>query len=116
MDDLTNKKFWSGLKRKPSKLDKHEFDEIFEEYLKPTKGTALEIGCVPGNILAGICKKFGYFPEGIDYDSKTKKIFLETMSKHKLNCKVHVWDFNKWKTKKKYDLVLDNNNNSTSAS
>lgn len=106
MNDLTTKDFWSDLKRKSSRIDKHEFDEIFEEHLKQTKGTALEVGCVPGNILARICKRFGYFPEGIDFDehtvSTTGKTLLDSGLKH---FKIYVEDFNKWKTNKKYDLV-----------
>lgn len=106
MEELTQEKDWSSLNRKASKIEKHEFDGILEKYLKKSEGTALEIGCVPGNILARICEKFGYFPVGIDYDKRTLEIFPNTLEKHGLNnYEVHMYDFNKWKTDSKYDLV-----------
>jgi len=106
MDELTTKTFWNKLQRKPSKLNKHEFEEILNEYLQRTKGTALEVGCVPGNIFSYICKTFGYFPEGIDYDKNTFNITSKTFKKYGLNnFQIYKEDFNKWKTKKTYDLV-----------
>lgn len=108
MSELTTENYWSNLSRKASKLGKHEFDNIFSEYLKPTKGTAFEVGCVPGTILARICKNFGYIPEGIDYDKNTCKIFYETMDKYGLDgAYVYEGDFNMFDTtnQKKYDLV-----------
>lgn len=106
MKELTTSDYWSNLNRGSCALDKHEFDEIFEEYLDNSKGRALEIGCVPGTILARICKRFGYFPEGVDYDKNTKSIFSKTMNNYGINkFKVYQEDFNKWNTEDKFDLV-----------
>ncbi len=110
MTDLTTKEYWSGLKRKVPSNEKRtpvfEFKEIFKEHLIPSKGVALEIGCVPGTFLAYICKKFGYFPEGIDFDKKTIEITSQTLKNNGLNdFKIYQEDFNKWEAKKRYDLV-----------
>ena len=110
MTDLTTKKYWSGLKRKSPSEEKKTSDfwfrEILDENLVKTKGVALEIGCVPGNFLAYICKNFGYFPEGIDFDEKTLEITPQTLKNRGLdNFKIYQEDFNKWQPEKKYDLV-----------
>jgi len=110
MADLTTEEFWSKLGRKiPKPGDKTtdmEFREIFEEYLKPTDGTVLEIGCVPGTFLAYFTNRFGYIPEGIDFDEKTKEITSKTLENFGvMGFTIYQKDFNKWKTKKKYDLV-----------
>ncbi len=110
MTDLTTKEYWSGLKRKVTSKEKRtavfEFREIFKEYLVPSKGIALEVGCVPGNFLAYICKNFGYFPEGIDYDEKTLELTSQTLRNNGLNnFKIYQEDFNKWQPEKKYNLV-----------
>lgn len=110
MTDLTTKEYWSGLKRKVPSTEKKtsvfEFREIFNECLVPSKGIALEVGCVPGTFLAYICKNFGYFPEGIDFDEKTLEITSQTLKNSGLNnYNLYKEDFNKWQPEKKYDLV-----------
>lgn len=106
MEKLTTEEDWNNLNRKSSKLENHEFDNIFDKFLTKTKGVAFEVGCVPGNILARICKKYGYFPEGIDFDKNTSKIFSETMEKHRIKeYLVYSEDFLKFKSNNKYDLV-----------
>jgi len=109
MTDLTTKEYWNKLKRKTPKRRKTVdivFREILKEHLTHTNGRALEIGCVPGTFLAYICKKFGYYPEGIDFDEKTIEITSETLKDVGIKkFKIYKEDFNKWKTKKKYDLV-----------
>lgn len=109
MANLTTKHFWTSLGRGVSEKKKTsdmEFRPIFEEYLKPKKGEVLEIGCVPGNFLVYLNKRFGYSPVGIDFDEKTKEILSRTF----LNAGIKKFeifqkDFNKWKTDRKFDLV-----------
>lgn len=110
MKELTTDLYWSELKRKAPIKGKRtsdmEFREILFKHLEINKGTALEVGCVPGTFLAYICKNFGYFPEGINFDKDTRKITSKTLLDYGLDkFKIYVGDFNKWKPKKKYDLV-----------
>lgn len=106
MKELTTEDYWSNLNRGSDSLDKHEFDDIFKEYINNCEGKAIEIGCVPGTILARICNMFGYKPVGIDYDKNTKEIFSKTMNNYGLdNFEVYNEDFNKWNTNEKFDLV-----------
>ena len=110
MADLTTEEFWNKLGRKiPQPGDKTvdmEFHEILEEYLKPSSGTALEIGCVPGTFLAYLKNKFGYFPEGIDFDEHTIRVTSQTLKNFGVkHFNIYNVDFNKWETNKKYDLV-----------
>ena len=110
MKEFTTKKYWEDLKREvPSKGKRtadYWFREILDENLSKTKGVALEIGCVPGNFLVYLCKTFGYSPEGIDFDQRTFEITSQTLKDNGLNnYKIYQEDFNKWKPKKKYDLV-----------
>jgi SAM-dependent methyltransferase len=104
-EDLTTEKDWENVVSQPN-VEDIPFKDIFHKYLSKTRGTALEIGCVPGQFLAYICRKFGYFPEGIDYVKNTKKTTAETLRNNSLNnFKIHKADFRKWKPSKKYDLV-----------
>lgn len=109
MADLTTEKDWNELGRKApqgKKTSDMEFREIIDEHLFPSNGEALEIGCVPGTFLSYICKKFGYFPEGIDFDEKTIETTSQTLKENGLNdFKIYKEDFNKWQTEERYDLV-----------
>lgn len=110
MVDLTTEEFWTKLGRKiPKRGDKTsdiEFREIFEEHIKPSKGNMLEVGCVPGVFMVYFAQKFGYFPEGIDFDEHTKEITSRTLKNFGIKkFEVYQEDFNKWQTDKKYDLV-----------
>lgn len=110
MRDLTTKKYWTNLKRKSPKKSKeisvNRFKEILNEHLSKNNGIALEIGCVPGTFLAYICKEFGYYPEGIDFDEKAIELTSKTLEDVGITkFKIHKEDFNKWEAKKKYDLV-----------
>lgn len=112
MADLTTEEFWTGLGRRvPKPGDKTtdmEFRWIFEKHLKYRKtGRMLEIGCVPGTFMAYFYNEFGYFPEGIDFDKYAIPITSQTLKNFGVEkFKVYRADFNKWKPKKKYDLVF----------
>ena len=109
MTNLTTEEFWTKLGRKiPKPGDKTsdmEFREILEEHLSKTDGIALEVGCVPGTFLAYLYNKFGYLPEGIDFDKKTKEITSKTLENFGvMGFTIYQKDFNKWRPKKRYDL------------
>jgi len=110
MNELTSKDYWASSKRESNGNVKDlVFSKIFRKHIPKagnSKEVALEIGCVPGQFLAYICKNFGYFPEGIDYEEGTEKVTSETLRNNGLlNYKLYEADFLKWKAKKKYDLV-----------
>ncbi len=105
MKDLTTKDDWEDMKSEGWVRDL-PLKGIFHNYLTKTNGRAIEIGCVPGQFLAYICREFGYFPEGIDYVKNAGKITGQTLKNNGLNkFKIHQADFRTWKTNKKYDLV-----------
>jgi 2-polyprenyl-3-methyl-5-hydroxy-6-metoxy-1,4-benzoquinol methylase len=103
---LTSSQNWSGRKSR-GEIKSVLFEDIFFKYLNRSEGkSCIEIGCVPGRFLAFISKKFGYFPEGIDYVESTKKITEETLQNNGIkNYRIYKEDFLKWIPLKQYDLV-----------
>ena len=107
---LVSREYWNGKGVCSSNFeDKVIFSELFSTYLKNIgkNKVAIEIGCVPGLYLAYVCKHFGYFPEGIDFVRDSEEITGQTLRNFGLNeYEIYNEDFLKWKTEKKYDLVL----------
>ena len=111
MKNLANKTYWKNLEFKSLKqIMNIEFSELFYRYLRTDKKnsqkTMLEIGCSPARFLAYIAKYFHYYPEGIDYLSRSKLICEETLRNMGVHdFKIFEEDFLAWRFKKKYDLV-----------
>jgi len=98
--------FWSMYKPKPKIVNSVLFEDIFEKYLVyDTKLSCIEIGCVPGNFLIYLHKKYGYKIYGVDY-SDYIGIAEENM---KINCvkkyKIFKEDFLSWRTNLRFDIV-----------
>lgn len=105
MDDLTTPDDWENVESGGWVRDL-PIKNIFRKYLNKTKGTAIEIGCVPGKFLAYICREFGYFPEGIDYVKNAQKITAQTLLNNGISeFNIYQADFRAWKSDKDYDLV-----------
>lgn len=107
---LASKEYWDKIKGSSRNFTKKViFEKLFSRYLKKNAGekVAIEIGCVPGLILAYVCENFGYFPEGIDFVRDSEKITGQTLKNFGLNkYRIYTKDLLEWKTTKKYDLVL----------
>jgi len=114
--NLTNKEFWKGFwninnkgiipEIKPINDNEIPFSGIFRKHLRKSNARAIEIGCYPGSFIAYIAKKFGYFPEGIDFVERNEEVCAQTFKANGLNdYKIYNEDFLKWKTKNKYGLV-----------
>jgi len=105
MKDLTVERDWEDMESEGWIKDL-PIKNLLHKYLSKTKGTALEVGCVPGQFLAYISREFGYFPEGIDYVKDAKEITGKTLQNNGIKkFNIYQTDFRTWKPKKKYDLV-----------
>lgn len=111
MKSLIQKQDWEKKRQKTykNKIFSTEFDTIFSKFLKKhtnIKKSMLEIGCMPARFLAHIASQYGYYPEGIDYISGSKKACEETLLNSGINeFNIIENDFFKWTTSNKYDLV-----------
>lgn len=108
--NYTDKKFWDDYftrhGHKPSIVDKSQFSDIFDKYLKPDKNKkVIEIGCADSNFLCYLSKKFGYQSYGIDYSDA----ITQTTDLFKFNNlpapTLYKEDFFSWKPGIKFDVV-----------
>jgi len=106
---LTTTSYWESLARSESGPVSIRFARLFDKYLVKTSARnarIIEIGCVPGVYLGYLAKRFGYFPEGIDYVKDCKQTVEKTLRNFNLTESIiYEEDFLKWKPEKKYDLV-----------
>jgi len=106
---LTDKGDWETSQDSGEKpIGDIPFTRIFSQYLPKARAgeKVLEIGCVPGNFPAYICKKFGYKPVGVDYLKNTVKVTSETMENNGISdFEVVREDFFNWRPKEKFSIV-----------
>jgi 2-polyprenyl-3-methyl-5-hydroxy-6-metoxy-1,4-benzoquinol methylase len=97
-------KVWSNYKL--GGVNSVLFEDVFERYLTfNSKLRCIEIGCVPGNFLIFLHKRYGYAIYGVDYSDEIS-IVKENM---KLNgvkkYKIFKEDFLSWRTSLRFDVV-----------
>jgi len=104
MNNITNEIYWNKFWSKKS--NRIEFKKLFQLFLPKIKGkSCLEIGCAPGRYLIYLNTYFKYSISGLDFCDVTH---IKTNFR---NAKIHDYvlynvDFNKFKTKKHFDVVL----------
>lgn len=99
-------RFWSMYKPKPKIVNSVLFEDIFEKYLVyDPELRCIEIGCVPGNFLIFLHKRYGYKIYGIDY-SDYIGIAEENMKVNGVKrYKIFREDFLLWRTNLRFDIV-----------
>jgi 2-polyprenyl-3-methyl-5-hydroxy-6-metoxy-1,4-benzoquinol methylase len=98
------RKFWS--KYKPESIKSVLFEDIFERYLSHNPELrCVEIGCVPGNFLVFLHKRYGYKIYGIDYFDEIGALKENMKINDIKEYKIFQEDFLSWNTKLKFDIV-----------
>ncbi|MBU3925552.1 class I SAM-dependent methyltransferase [Patescibacteria group bacterium] len=100
------KKYWS--EHGAQKIHSILFEDIFQKYFEfNPKLECIEIGCVPGNFLIFLHKKFGYKIHGIDYVEGMEKILKKNFELNNIkNYNIYNSDFRIFKQEKLFDIVL----------
>ena len=101
--------FWTSSEKTSSLINlayQPPFHRLLERHIPKSNGRAIEIGCFPCNFLIYLSKKFGYFPEGIDFMGETNDTCTKNFISNRITeFKLYNADFIKWKTDNRYSLV-----------
>lgn len=105
---IVTKEHWSTFwaKYKPEVVKSVLFEDIFERYLSyNTKLRCIEIGCVPGNFLIFLNKKYGFEIYGIDYCDEIYALEENMRINGVKRYKIFKEDFLSWNPPLKFDIA-----------
>ena len=106
--EMTSKEYWnstwSGIK--PRIVNSVTFEDIFQKYLRyDATLSCIEIGCILGDFLIFLHKKYGFQIYGVDYSSEIcvlkENMKINGVSKYGIFKK----NFLSWRTSMRFDVV-----------
>ena len=107
--DLAGKQFWDKVwapRRGPSQAEPPPGHPIIEQILPARSDwTCLEIGCVPGKILAWMNRRFGYRVEGVDYSDRIDAAQATLQVACPGQYRLHHADFFQFSPARRYQVV-----------
>ncbi len=106
--EITPKEYWNRIwsEINPGIVNSVLFEDIFQKCLRyDATLRCLEIGCIPGNFLIFLHKKYGFKIYGVDY-SDEMSILEENMRINGVEkYRVFNKEFLSWKTRMRFDVV-----------
>lgn len=105
---IVSKDYWSNFwsKYKPEIVTSVLFEDIFEKYLSYNpKLRCIEIGCVPGNFLIFLHKRYGYRIYGMDYCDEFETLIENMKINGVRRYKIFKENFLFWNPALRFDIV-----------
>ena len=105
---LTTRSYWKRVwhGRETKSVSHVPFAGLFEEYLNWSPGkSAIEFGCIPGDFLVFLNKRFGFKVSGIDFNPETDILVQNFKANGIVDYTFYNLDVRDWKPDIQYDLV-----------